>query len=224
MAEPSTQASRRSVEDVLSRIALGLANTGVQLQTESVRLDRRLSVETPCWTDEPRQKSESRSRNLYRLLSSSGATKVLIAPIRSSAHRADLERARASSSRSSRTAERPLQHRPCLSVASARATIRLPKPLSPETRMRIRSVPRSVQHPGSAARAALNDWPRQRKAKGPLLADLVGCNPLFCGCLLSLTLRSWPSRPELAWTLLMTQVPPAFLWARHTTKRIWASK
>ena len=38
-----------------------------------------------------------------------------------------------------------------------------------------------VEHPGSAAKAALNDWRHERKAKGALLAAFVGCNPLFCG-------------------------------------------
>ena len=43
----------------------------------------------------------------------------------------------------------------------------------------------SVQHPGSAAKAALNDCPHERKAKGALLAAFVGCNPLLYGPLIS---------------------------------------
>jgi hypothetical protein len=36
-----------------------------------------------------------------------------------------------------------------------------------------------AEHPGSAAKAALNDCPHERKAKGAHLAAFVSCNPLF---------------------------------------------
>ncbi len=44
---------------------------------------------------------------------------------------------------------------------------------------RIGSVP--VQHPRSAAKAALNDCPHERKAKGAHLAAFVSCSALFDG-------------------------------------------
>ena len=40
---------------------------------------------------------------------------------------------------------------------------------------------RSVQHPGSAAKAALNDCPHGRKAEGAHLAAFVSCIPLLDG-------------------------------------------
>ena len=43
----------------------------------------------------------------------------------------------------------------------------------------------SVQHRASPAKAALNDCPHERKAKGALLAAFVGCNPLLYGPLIS---------------------------------------
>ncbi len=36
-----------------------------------------------------------------------------------------------------------------------------------------------VEHPGSAAKAALNDCPHERKAEGAHLAAFVSCIPLF---------------------------------------------
>ncbi len=48
-----------------------------------------------------------------------------------------------------------------------------------------------AQHPGSAAKAALNDCPHERKAKGAHLAAFVSCIPLFDSTVFILT----PRRP-----------------------------
>jgi len=55
-----------------------------------------------------------------------------------------------------------------------------------------------VQHPGSAAKAALNDCPHERKAKGAHLAAFVSCIPLFDGPLnLALAPRLEARAPRL---------------------------
>ena len=46
-----------------------------------------------------------------------------------------------------------------------------------------------VEHPGSAAKAALNDCPHDRKAKGAHLAAFVSCIPLFDGACENVRLR-----------------------------------
>ena len=51
---------------------------------------------------------------------------------------------------------------------------------------------RPAQHPGSAAKAALNDCPHERKAKGAHLAAFVSCIPLLAGRFDDLCLRMPP--------------------------------
>ena len=61
---------------------------------------------------------------------------------------------------------------------------------------------RPVEHPGSAAKAALNDCPHERKAKGAHLAAFVSCIPLFDGTPLFLALSTWDSWAlENVWNL-----------------------
>jgi len=48
-----------------------------------------------------------------------------------------------------------------------------------QVRPRVSRVTKPVQHPGSAAKAALNDCPHERKGKGAHLAAFVSCIPLF---------------------------------------------
>ena len=86
-----------------------------------------------------------------------------------------------------RKVERPLPLRACRAVSSLAPTRGFQEPRLAEARIRIRSVPSSVQHPGSAAKAALNDCPHERKAKGAHLAALVSCSPLFDSLSLFLT-------------------------------------
>ena len=83
-----------------------------------------------------------------------------------------------------RKVERPLPLRACRAVSFVAPTRGFQEPRVAEARSCIRSVPSSVQHPGSAAKAALNDCPHDRKAKGAHLAAFVSCSPLFDSTLL----------------------------------------
>ena len=62
-----------------------------------------------------------------------------------------------------------------------------------------------VEHPGSAAKAALNDCPHERKAKGAHLAAFVSCIPLFDSTVLWATVD--PIVRTLGRTLIISKPP-----------------